>query len=185
MLAKLITHAETRDEALDRLGQALDDTSIFGITTNQEFLKRLIDLPATRSATFYTRLIDDQIDHLVGKSREPDTEALALGAYFWITRQRQPAAASPWQSRNMTGWQMAAGGDGLSPIPILHLEESGASAEIRFAPLRADGSMVVSVNDDQLRVALVAACRRRFHRHRWQPPRYRSHPSGRSNDLRP
>ena len=155
MLAKLVAHAETRDEALDRLGQALDDTSIFGITTNQGFLKRLIDLPATRSATFYTRLIDDQIDHLVGKSREPDTEALALGAYFWITRQRQPAAPSPWQSRDMTGWQMAAGGDGLSPIPILHLEESGTSAEIRFAPLRADGSMIVSVNDDQLRVALV------------------------------
>jgi 3-methylcrotonyl-CoA carboxylase alpha subunit len=155
MLAKLVAHAKTRDEALDRLGQALDDTSIFGITTNQGFLKRLIDLPATRSATFYTRLIDDQIDHLVGKSRKPDTEALALGAYFWITRQRQPAAPSPWQSRDMTGWQMAAGGDGLSPIPILHLEESGASAEIRFAPLRADGSMIVSVNDDQLRVALV------------------------------
>ena len=155
MLAKLVAHAETRDEALDRLGQALDDTSIFGITTNQGFLKRLIDLPATRSATFYTRLIDDQIDHLVGKSGEPDTEALALGAYFWITRQRQPAAPSPWQSRDMTGWQMAAGGDGLSPIPILHLEESGTSAEIRFAPLRADGSMIVSVNDDQLRVALV------------------------------
>ena len=155
MLAKLITHADTRDEALDRLKQALDDTSIFGITTNQGFLERLIELPATRNATFYTRLIDDQIDQLVDKTREPDTEALALGAYFWITRQRQPAARSPWQSRDMTGWHMAAGGEGLSPIPILHLEESGASAEIRFAPLQADGSMTVSVNDDRLQVALV------------------------------
>jgi len=155
MLAKLITHADTRDEALDRLKQALDDTSIFGITTNQGFLERLIDLPATRNATFYTRLIDDQIDHLVDKTREIDTEALAIGAYFWIIRQRQPAAPSPWQSRDLTGWHMAAGGEGLSPIPILHLEESGASAEIRFAPLQADGSMIVSVNDDKLRVALV------------------------------
>ena len=155
MLAKLITHADTRDEALDRLKQALDDTSIFGITTNQGFLERLIELPATRNATFYTRLIDDQIDQLVDKTREPDTEALALGAYFWITRRRRPAARSPWQSRDMTGWHMAAGGEGLSPIPILHLEESGASAEIRFAPLQADGSMTVSVNDDRLQVALV------------------------------
>ncbi len=155
MLAKLITHADTRDEALDRLKQALDDTSIFGITTNQGFLERLIDLPATRSATFYTRLIDDQIDRLVDKTKELDTEALALGAYFWITRQRQPVAPSPWRSRDMTGWHMAAGGEGLSPIPILHLEESGASAEIRFAPLQADGSMIVSVNDDKLKVALV------------------------------
>ena len=162
MLAKLITHADTRDEALDRLKQALDDTSIFGITTNQGFLERLIDLPATRNATFYTRLIDDQIDHLVDKIKELNTEALALGAYFWITRQRQPAAPSPWQSRDMTGWHMAAGGEGLSPIPILHLEESGASAEIRFAPLQADGSMIVSVNDDKLKVALVPLADDRF-----------------------
>jgi 3-methylcrotonyl-CoA carboxylase alpha subunit len=162
MLAKLITHADTRDEALDRLKQALDDTSIFGITTNQGFLERLIDLPATRNATFYTRLIDDQIDHLVDKTKELDAEALALGAYFWITRQRQPVAASPWQSRDMTGWHMAAGGEGLSPIPILHLEESGASAEIRFAPLQADGSMLVSVNDDKLKVALVPLADDRF-----------------------
>src|SRR3984957_21066676 len=132
MLAKLITHADTRDEALDRLKQALDDTSIFGITTNQGFLERLIDLPATRNATFYTRLIDDQIDHLVDKTRQPDTEALATGAYFWITRQRKPVAASPPQSRDMTGWHMAAAAEGYSRIPFSHSEDSGASAEIRF-----------------------------------------------------
>ena len=154
MLAKLIAHAETRDEALDRLGGALDETSIFGITTNQGFLKRLIDLPATRTATFHTRLIDDQIDQLIGKTTV-DTETLALGAYFWMTRQRLPVASSPWQSRELTGWQMSAGGDGLSPIPILHLESSGASAEIRFAPLQPDGSMIVSVNDDKHRITIA------------------------------
>ncbi len=155
MLAKLIAHAETRDEALDKLGCALDETSIFGITTNQTFLKRLIDLPATRDATFHTRLIDEQIDQIVEKAKGPDTEALALGAYFWMMRQRRPAADSPWQSRDMTGWQMAAGGDGLSPIPILHLEAAGTSAEIRFAPRQADGTMIVGVNDDKLPVRLV------------------------------
>jgi 3-methylcrotonyl-CoA carboxylase alpha subunit len=50
---------------------------------------------------------------------------------------------------------MAAGGDGLSPIPILHLETAGASAEIRFAPLKADGSMIVGVNDEKLPVRLI------------------------------
>jgi 3-methylcrotonyl-CoA carboxylase alpha subunit len=155
MLAKLIAHAETRDEALDKLGRALDETSIFGITTNQTFLKRLIGLPATRDATFHTRLIDEQIDQLVDKARGPDVEALALGAYFWMIGQRQPAATGPWQSRDLTGWQMADSGDGLSPIPILHLEAAGASAEIRFAPRRADGAMMVGVNDDKLMVRLI------------------------------
>lgn len=163
MLAKLIAHAETRDEALDKLGRALDQTSIFGITTNQGFLARLIGLPETRNATFHTRLIDEQIGQLVDKADGSDTEALALGAYFWMTRQRPPVTTdpshnpphSPWQSREMTCWQMAAGDDGLSPIPILHLEAAGANAEIRFAPRQADGTMIVGINDDRVSVRLV------------------------------
>jgi 3-methylcrotonyl-CoA carboxylase alpha subunit len=155
MLAKLIAHAETRDEALDKLARALDETSIFGITTNQAFLERLIGLPATRDATFHTRLIDEQIDQLVDRAPDHSAEALALGAYFWMIQQRQPAAGGPWQSRDMTGWQMVADDDGLSPIPILHLEAAGASAEIRFAPRRADGAMMVGVNDDKRLVRLI------------------------------
>jgi 3-methylcrotonyl-CoA carboxylase alpha subunit len=50
---------------------------------------------------------------------------------------------------------MADGGDGLSPIPILHLEAAGASAEIRFAPRQADGTMMVGINDDKLPVRLI------------------------------
>jgi 3-methylcrotonyl-CoA carboxylase alpha subunit len=161
MLAKLIAHAETRDEALDKLSRALDQTSIFGISTNQGFLTRLIGLPETRNATFHTRLIDEQIDRLVDRTKRPDTEALALGAYFWMTRQRPPAEGTPshnpWQSRETTGWQMAAADDGLSPIPILHLEAAGASAEIRFAPRQADGAMIIGINDDKLSVRLVPA----------------------------
>jgi 3-methylcrotonyl-CoA carboxylase alpha subunit len=161
MLAKLIAHAGTRDEALDKLSQALDQTSIFGITTNQGFLARLIGLAETRNATFHTRLIDEQIDRLVDKTKGPDAEVLALGAYFWMARQRPPAGSNlrhnPWQSRETTGWQMATGGDGLSPIPILHLEAAGASAEIRFAPRQADGTMIVGINDDKLSVRLVPA----------------------------
>ena len=95
------------------------------------------------------------------KTQGPDTGALALGACFWMTRQRPPAAGNrqhnPWQSRETTGWQMAAGDDGLSPIPILHLEAAGASAEIRFAPRQADGTMIVGINDDKLSVRLVPA----------------------------
>ncbi|NVN86845.1 MAG: ATP-grasp domain-containing protein [Rhodopseudomonas sp.] len=162
MLAKLIVHAATRDEALDRLGRALDETSIFGITTNEAFLKRLTALPETRNATFHTRLIDEQIDRLVDKTPGLDTEALALGGAFWMLQQRPPAAVNPWQSRALTGWQMSTGDQGLSPIPILHLASVGASAEIRFAPLQPDGSMLVGVNDAQLRVRLVPLHNDRF-----------------------
>ncbi len=136
---------------------ALDQTLGFWNYDQSGFLKRLLGLPATRSATFYTRLIDEQIDQLVDKAKDLDAVALALGAYFWMIRQRRPVASGPWQSREMTGWHMAAGGDGLSPIPILHLETAGASAEIRFAPLKADGSMrIVGINDEKLPVKLIS-----------------------------
>jgi 3-methylcrotonyl-CoA carboxylase alpha subunit len=161
MLAKLITYAQTRNEALDKLSEALDGTSIFGIVTNQSFLRRLIALPETRRATFHTRLIDDQIHQLVDKTKGPGTYALALGAYFWMMRQRPPAAAapshSPWQSRETTAWQMSVGDDGLSPSPVLHLEAAGASAEIRFAPRQTDGTTQIRVNDDKVSVNLIAS----------------------------
>src|SRR6185437_13780100 len=125
MLAKLIAHADTRAGAIDRLAHALDETSIFGITTNRAFLGRLLGLPATRAATFHTHLIDEELHQLVDQVHRLDHEALALGACFWIMRQRQPRSGNPWRSSAMTGWQMTAGDDELSPIPLLHLESEG------------------------------------------------------------
>jgi 3-methylcrotonyl-CoA carboxylase alpha subunit len=154
MLAKLIAFAPTRDEALDKLREAVDATSIFGVTTNQAFLGGLLDWKATREATFHTRSIDENIDQLTATSSEADREALALGACFWMIRQREAAARDPWQSRDLTGWHMAAGDSGLSPIPELHLTTAGHSAEIRFAPVQPDGAMTVGINDDELTVRL-------------------------------
>jgi 3-methylcrotonyl-CoA carboxylase alpha subunit len=154
MLAKLITHDTTRALALARLDKALAATAIFGLITNVDFLRRLIALPATRDATFYTRLIDDQIGELTAAGGA-DAEALAVGACCWLMQQRPMASVDPWQARSMTGWQMNAGGDGLSPIPILHLESRGANAEIRFGALQTDSTILVGVDDRRVRVGLV------------------------------
>jgi 3-methylcrotonyl-CoA carboxylase alpha subunit len=154
MLAKLIAFAPSRHDALDKLDKALDQTSIFGLTTNLAFLKRLIELPATRSATFYTSLIDERLGELSGAGGM-DAEALAIGACFWLMQRRPEASEDPWQTRMMTAWQMTAGDSGLSPIPVLHLESGAHSAEIRFSPLKGDGSMLVGVNQTQVAVKLV------------------------------
>jgi 3-methylcrotonyl-CoA carboxylase alpha subunit len=155
MLAKLITHDATRAHALDRLDKALAATAIFGLTTNLDFLRRLIALPATRDATFYTRLIDDHIGELADAGGDVAAEVLAVGACFWLLQQRPLASQNPWKARGMTGWQMNSGGDGLSPIPILHLESRGASAEIRFGSLQTDGTMLVGVGDRRIGVKLL------------------------------
>ncbi|PZP91005.1 MAG: carbamoyl-phosphate synthase subunit L [Variovorax paradoxus] len=157
MLAKLITYAPTRNEALDRLKLALDETAVFGVTTNQAFLKHLIDLPETRAATFHTRLIDEQIAGWALGAARHDTLTLAVAACHWLQRQRQGAgtARSPWASWAGSGWQMNAGDDGMGLIPTLHVETTDSvSAEIRFGPLRTDGSMQVGVNDERVNVQL-------------------------------
>ncbi|MGB3447576.1 MAG: biotin carboxylase N-terminal domain-containing protein [Xanthobacteraceae bacterium] len=162
MLAKLIAFAPTRNEALDKLRGAVDATSIFGVTTNQVFLGGLLDWKATREATFHTRSIDENIDQLTAMSSDVDHEALALGACFWMIRQREAATRDPWLSRDLTGWHMAAGDAGLSPIPELHLTTANHSAEIRFAPVQHDGTMTIGVNDNQVTVRLVPVGDDRF-----------------------
>jgi 3-methylcrotonyl-CoA carboxylase alpha subunit len=156
MLAKLIAHAENREQALDSLDTALSDTTIFGLTTNLDFLRRLIALPATRSATFHTRLIDDRMSELINAGGVIDVEMLAIAACFWLMQKRPCTSNNPWEARQLTGWQMASSGDRLSPIPILHLESRGARAEIRFGPLKPDGSMLIGVNDERIHVKLIS-----------------------------
>ena len=49
MIAKLIAHAPTRDEALDALAAALAETRVEGVTTNLPFLRWLVAHPVVRA----------------------------------------------------------------------------------------------------------------------------------------
>jgi acetyl/propionyl-CoA carboxylase alpha subunit len=59
MIAKLIAHAPTREEALDRLRAALAETEVAGVTTNLPFLRWLVAHPALRAGETTTAFLDD------------------------------------------------------------------------------------------------------------------------------
>ena len=59
MIAKLIAHGETRDEALDLLREALDETEVGGVTTNLPFLRWLVRHPALREGGTTTAFLTD------------------------------------------------------------------------------------------------------------------------------
>jgi acetyl/propionyl-CoA carboxylase alpha subunit len=59
MLAKLIAHAPTRDETLDTLARALDETEVYGVRTNLAFLRWLLAHPAFREARLSTAFLVD------------------------------------------------------------------------------------------------------------------------------
>jgi acetyl/propionyl-CoA carboxylase alpha subunit len=60
MIAKLIASGATRDEALDRLAEALAETEVTGVTTNLPFLRWLVAHPAFRDGTPATAFLTEQ-----------------------------------------------------------------------------------------------------------------------------
>ena len=92
MLAKLIVHAPSRNEALQRMRRALEEFIILGTTTNVAFLRDLCDLDAVVSASTSTTTLDEAYPN--GWSAEPASEAaLALGAVLASASQGQTHAA--------------------------------------------------------------------------------------------
>jgi acetyl/propionyl-CoA carboxylase alpha subunit len=59
MIAKLVAHADTRAEALDRLSAALADTRIEGVTTNLAFLRWLVAHPVVRAGEATTAFLTE------------------------------------------------------------------------------------------------------------------------------
>ncbi|MFN2470434.1 MAG: biotin carboxylase N-terminal domain-containing protein [Gaiellaceae bacterium] len=59
MIAKLIAHGSTRDEALDLLRDALAATEVRGVTTNLPFLRWLVAHPAVRAGRTTTAFLSD------------------------------------------------------------------------------------------------------------------------------
>jgi urea carboxylase len=57
MLAKIIAHADTRDEALAKLAAALEQTRIYGIETNQAYLRAIIADDVFRAGRQFTRYL--------------------------------------------------------------------------------------------------------------------------------
>ncbi len=62
MIAKLVTHAPTRDEAIDRLHLALDHYEIDGITSNRQFLSAVLENSAFKAGNLTTGFIAAEFD---------------------------------------------------------------------------------------------------------------------------
>jgi len=113
MIAKLIVWDEHRDAALARMRKALTDYQVAGVTTNIDFLSRLVACPAFASADLDTGLIERQKDFLFPATQAVprDTVLVAtVGELLWEQHAARQAAKtcgdpySPWHARD--GWRM-------------------------------------------------------------------------------
>jgi 3-methylcrotonyl-CoA carboxylase alpha subunit len=130
MIAKLIAHGNSRNEALDRLAEALDKTIVIGPRSNASFLAALCRADAFRKGDFDTGFIDRNLAALGAASQPLDRAAAALGTQMLVQRERaridtsferEPdAPASPWDSGD--AFQLA--GARRLALPILAEGES-------------------------------------------------------------
>ena len=113
MIAKLIVWDENRDAALARMRRALADYRVVGVTTNIDFLSRLVACPAFAGADLDTGLIERSRGFLFPEAAATPKEVLqvaAVGELLYEAHQAREQAKgsgdpwSPWHARD--GWRL-------------------------------------------------------------------------------
>lgn len=88
MLAKIIVHADTREEAIHQLHAALQETRLYGVTTNLPYIQALVQEDDYRSGHIHTQMLH---------SFSPDERAIeVLDGGIQTTVQDWPGRVRHW-----------------------------------------------------------------------------------------
>jgi acetyl-CoA/propionyl-CoA carboxylase biotin carboxyl carrier protein len=141
MLGKVIAHGATREAARRALVAALDDTAIFGVTTNLGFVRDLVASDAFRDAAIDTGWLDRHPEAGGGDSASSD---IALVAAAWAQAAAGAAGdgADPFAVGD--GWRL---GGPAAPVEV-ELERGGERHVLRVdraGGVVADGERRMSV----------------------------------------
>ena len=106
MVAKLLVHGQTREEALARLDDALSQIRIVGLSTNVQFLRYVVRSPSFAGANLDTALIPRESGVLF--NQEPIGSGMAVASSIAKTLSIEKASerADPFSRRD--GWQSHA-----------------------------------------------------------------------------
>ena len=151
MVAKLIVHGDTREQALARLDEALAQTHIVGLATNVQFLRRVARTDSFTKARLDTALIPRE--EAVLFKQEPIGLALAVAsavAQTLLTEASQ-SGADPFSQRD--GWRS----HGLVQRRFA-FEFHGAPAEALLT-YQHDGALHLVVGEGEGQVAGALAFR--------------------------
>jgi len=83
MLAKIIVHGKDREDARAALIRALDDTAVFGVTTNIGFLRRLVASDEFAEGAVHTGWLDSDAAAEFTTKPELPSEAVDAAARLW------------------------------------------------------------------------------------------------------
>ena len=130
MVAKLIVHGATREEALIRMDAALAQTHIAGLTTNVQFLRHVVRSPSFATAQLDTALIPREAKQLFDQEKVglAWTGACAVAHQLHVESQATHGC-DPWSATD--SWKS----HGLSTRSF-HFEFHGATHVAAWTPKR-------------------------------------------------
>ena len=96
MIAKVIAHGTTREDAIAKLANALSTAEIAGVRTNNAFLIRSLRHRAFIAGEIDTGFIARHIDQLVPPHAEIPEHILAAAAQYLVREHATPDDHDPW-----------------------------------------------------------------------------------------
>lgn len=110
LIAKLAVHGMTREEAILRMKNALDEYVIEGIETTIPFHKRILDDELFRKGNIYVGFVEERIGNLMMRKTHRGEEIAALSvvlATYLIKKQEGLAVtARRRNAESMSAWKM-------------------------------------------------------------------------------
>jgi 3-methylcrotonyl-CoA carboxylase alpha subunit len=103
MIAKLIVHGDTREQALARLDEALAQTHIVGLSTNVQFLRHVVRSPSFAQANLDTGLIPRESAVLFDQEPVGLRLAAAAAVAQALTQEQAAEDSDPFSRRD--GWR--------------------------------------------------------------------------------
>ena len=105
MIAKVIAHGTTREQAIDRLREALGASVLLGVITNTAFLERVLAHPAFRSGATHTGFLSDHEAELAPVPPDADVERCLVAAAALASPRFDPRMAAPEPLAGMGEWR--------------------------------------------------------------------------------
>ena len=102
MIAKVISHANTRDESVAQLNSALSKSLITGVKTNIPFIRKILNHNAFLSGEVETGIVDKNIEKLI-EFQPPSAEIFAIAGLASCGLLGFSECNNPWKS--IRGWR--------------------------------------------------------------------------------
>jgi acetyl/propionyl-CoA carboxylase alpha subunit len=135
MIAKLIAHGGTRDEAIEKLRKALAETEVEGLVTNLPFLRWLVAHPVVRSGETTTAFLTDHppLSPLPARSADP----VWNGSFRLNLPAASVSAAPDVDAAAHERAQASSSGSVIAPMPgtVIHVKVAAGDRVVAGATL--------------------------------------------------